>query len=136
LPPKELDSRLVTAWLQSARFTCTQLASGFLVQASRAGVSSFTLDDLADNVHHVAVTLFEAGRHVDQQLLQLRDARKRAAGFLKFAARHGLVRRAGRHTWTPTVTEISLNVRPKEVAFEQAPLMYAWNELQEMLSIQ
>jgi len=136
LLPKELDSQLVMAWLQSARFTCTQLASGFLVQASRAGVSSFTLDDLADNVHHVAVTLFEAGRHVDQQLLQPRHARKRAAGFLKYAARHGLVRRAGQHTWTPTVTETSLNVRPKEVAFEQAPLMYAWNELQEMLSIQ
>ncbi len=136
LSPKELDSRLLMAWLQSARFTCTQLASGFLVQASRAGLSSFTLDDLADNLHHFAVTLFEAGRHVDQQLLQPRDARKRAAGFLKYAARHGLVRRAGHHTWTPTVTETILNVRPKEVGFEQAPLMYAWNELQEMLSIQ
>ena len=136
LSPKELDSRLLMAWLQSARFTCTQLASGFLVQASRAGLSSFTLDDLADNLHHFAVTLFESGRHVDQQLLQPRAARKRAAGFLKYAARHGLVRRAGHHTWTPTVTETVLNVRPKEVGFEQAPLMYAWNELQEMLSIQ
>jgi hypothetical protein len=26
-----------------------------------------------------------------------------------------------------------LNVRPREVGFDQAPLMYAWNELQEML---
>jgi hypothetical protein len=136
LSPKELDSRLRMAWLRSARFTCTQLASGFLIQASREGLSSFTLDDLAENLHHFAVTLFESGRHVDQQLLQPRAARKRAAGFLKYAARHGLVRRAGHHTWTPTVTETVLNVRPKEVGFEQAPLMYAWNELQEMLSIQ
>ncbi len=136
LPPKELNSRLHMAWLRSARFTCTQLASGFLVQASREVLSSFTLDDLADNLHHFAVTLSEAGRHVDQQLLQPRNARKRAAGYLKYAARHGLVSRAGHHTWRPTVTETILKVRPKEVGFEQAPLMYAWNELQEMLSIQ
>lgn len=136
LPPKELDSRLRMAWLRSARFTCTQLASGFLVQASREGLSSFTLDDLAENVHHFAVTLFEADRHVDQRLLQPRAARKRAAGYLKYAARQGLVCRAGRHTWRPTVTETIIKVRPKEVGFEQAPLMYAWNELQEMLSIQ
>jgi hypothetical protein len=136
LPPKELDTRLRMAWLCSARFTCTQLASGFLVQASREGLSSFTLDDLAEDLHHVAVTLFETGRHVDQQLLQPRNARRRAAGFLRYATREGLVRRAGRNTWTATVTESILNVRPKEVGFDQAPLMYAWNELQEMLSIQ
>ena len=136
LLPKELDAQLRKAWLQSARFTCTQLASGFLMQASRAGLSSFTLDDLADDLHHMAVTLSEASRHVDQQLLQLHGAGKRAAGFLKYAARQGLVRRSGHRTWTPTVNETTLNVRPKEVGFDQAPLMYAWNELQEMLDIQ
>ncbi len=136
LLPQELNSRLRMAWLCSARFTCTQLASGFLVQASREGLSSFTLDDLADDLYHGAVTLIEAGRHVDQQLLQPRNTRKRAAGFLKYATRQGLVRRVGRYTWTPTVTETILKVRPKEVGFDQAPLMYAWNELQEMLNIQ
>jgi hypothetical protein len=133
LSSRELDAQLRKAWLLSARFTCTQLASGFLMRASRAGLSSFSLDDLADDLYHLAVTLSEAGRYVDQQLLQSGGARKRAAGFLKYAARHGLVRRAGPHTWTPTVTETILNVRPKEVGFDQAPLMYAWNELQEML---
>jgi hypothetical protein len=136
LSPKELDAQLRKVWLHSARFTCSQLASGFLMQASRAGVSSFTLDDLADDLHHMALTLTEASRHVDQRLLQPHGARKRAAGFLKYAARHGLVRSTGHHIWTPTVTETILNVRPKEVGFDQAPLMYAWNELQEMLSAQ
>jgi hypothetical protein len=136
LPSRELDARLRGAWLQSSRFTCTQLASGFLMRASHAGLSSFTLDGLADDLYHMALALTEANRHVDQQLLQPRGARKRATEFLKYAARHGLVRRAGHHIWTPTVTETILNVRPKEVGFDQAPLMYACNELQEMLSIQ
>jgi hypothetical protein len=134
LPLKEQDAQLRRAWLQSARFTCTQLASGFLIQASRTELPSFTLDDLVDDLHHQAVTLSEAGRHVDQQLLQPRGALKRATGFLEYATRHGLVRRTGYHIWVPAVTETVINVRPKEVGFDQAPLMYAWNELQEMLS--
>jgi hypothetical protein len=133
LPLKELDAQLRTAWLQNARFTCSQLASGFLMRASRAGLSSFTLDDLVNDLKHQAVTLVEAGRHVDRQLLKPRRARKRAAGFLEFAARHGLVRRSGDYTWVPTVTETVIHVRQREVGYDQAPLMYAWNELQEML---
>ncbi len=133
LPQKELDTQIRRAWLQTARFTCTQLASGFLMRTSRAGIASFTLDELVDDLHQHAVTLSEAGRHVDQLLLQPRKVRKRAAGFLEYAAKHGLARRMGNHTWVPTVTETVMNVRPREVGFDQAPLMYAWNELQEML---
>ena len=136
LSPNEFDTQLRLAWLQSARFTCTQLASGFLVQAHRAGLSSFTLDDLADELHHRAITLAEAGRHVDQQLLKPRGTRKRAARFLAYAVRHGVVRRTGDNSWVPTVTETVIKVRPREVGYDQLPLMYAWNELQEMLSIQ
>jgi hypothetical protein len=121
-------------WVQNARFTCTQLASGFLIHASRAGLPSFTLEDLVDDLYHQAVKLSEAGRHVDQRLLKPAVVRKRAADFLKFAARHGLVQQSGNHTWVPTVTETVLQVRLKEVGYDQAPLMYAWNELQEMLT--
>src|SRR6266516_3392347 len=70
LSPNEFDTQLRLAWLQSARFTCTQLASGFLVQAHRAGLSSFTLDDLADDLHHRTISLAAADRHVDQLLLK------------------------------------------------------------------
>jgi hypothetical protein len=136
LSPNEFDTQLRLAWLQSARFTCTQLASGFLVQAHRAGLSSFTLDDLADDLHHRATTLAAADRHVDQQLLKLHGACKRATHFLAYAVRYGLVRHTGNHSWVPTVTETIIKVRPREVGYDQLPLMYAWNELQEMLSIQ
>ncbi len=136
LSPNEFDTQLRLAWLQSARFTCTQLASGFLVQAHRAALSSFTLDDLADDLYHRAITLAAAGRHVDQQLLKLYGARKRAASFLTYAVRHRLIRRTGDHRWMPTVTETVIKVRPREVGYDQVPLTYAWNELQEMLSIQ
>ncbi|HKF38628.1 MAG TPA: hypothetical protein VKB35_17160 [Ktedonobacteraceae bacterium] len=133
LSSKELDAQLRMRWMQNARFTCTQLASGFLIHASRAGLPSFTLEDLADDLYHQALRLAEAGRHVDQRLLKPAVVRKRAADFLKYAARHGLVHRSGKHTWVPTVTETVLQVRLKEVGYDQAPLMYAWNELQEML---
>jgi hypothetical protein len=134
LSSKELDAQLRIGWVQNARFTCTQLASGFLIHASRAGLPSFTLEDLVNDLYHQAVKLSEAGRHVDQRLLKPAVVRKRAADFLKFAARHGLVQHSGNHTWVPTVTETVLQVRLKEVGYDQAPLMYAWNELQEMLT--
>ena len=134
LSSKELDAQLRMRWMQNARFTCTQLASGFLIHASRAGLPSFTLEDLVDDLYQQAVRLSEAGRHVDQRLLKPAAVRKRAADFLKYAARHGLVYRSGKRTWVPTVTETVLQVRLKEVGYDQAPLMYAWNELQEMLA--
>lgn len=134
LPADELDNQLRAAWLHSARFTCTQLASGFLMQALRIGQPSFTQHDLADYVCKQAAALHAAGRHVDEQLLDPRKAHKRVAGYLEYAARHHLVRRDG-HTWIPTAVETPIKVRPREVGYDQFPLMYAWNELQEMLSI-
>lgn len=133
LPQKELDAQLRQAWLRNAHFTCTQLASGFLVHASRAKLSSFTLDDLANELYQQAKLLSASSRQVDRRLLQLRGAHKRATGFLKYAARHGLVRRSDDHVWVPTVTETVIKVRPREVGHDLVPLMYAWNELQEML---
>lgn len=135
LPSSELDSRLRLAWLHSARFTSTQLASGFLVNAKREGLSSFTLHDLADNLYHQAVRLVKIGRNVDQYLLKRNRATKRAADFLSFAEHHALIRRIGNCTWELTFNETAIQVRPREVGYDQAPLVYAWNELQEMLSI-
>jgi len=131
----ELDSRLYLAWLRSARITSTQLASGFLVNAEREGLSSFTVDDVVDNVYHQAVKLAKAGRNVDQYLLTLNQTRKRAIGFLAYAERHKLIHRIGKGTWTPTFNEAAIQVRPREVGYDQSPLIYAWNELQEILSI-
>ena len=134
LPPAELDAQLRERWLAAATFTCTQLGSGFLAQASYSGLSSFTLQDLASSIHAQAKSLAAAGRHVDQRLLDLRGARKRARGFLKYAARHNLVRRSAKQAWTPTMNEAPLNLRPGEVGYDRAPFTYALNELNEMLN--
>jgi hypothetical protein len=135
LPSSELDIRLRQAWLRSARITSTQLASGFLVNIEREGLSSFTLDDVVANVHRQALMLAKAGRNVDQYLLEKNHARKRAKGFLAYAERHELIRRIGTYTWELTLNEIAIQVRPREVGYDQSPLVYAWNELQEILSV-
>src|SRR5215472_2236198 len=144
LETRQLDAQLRQAWLQSARFTCTQLACSFLLQASRAATTSFTLNDLVANVGLQARSLAEAGRHVDQRLLQSVDARRLAAAFLMYAARHGLVYRTGRDTWKPHPEKvpalladntIPIAVPTGHVGYDQAPLAYAWNDLQDMLSV-
>jgi hypothetical protein len=144
LETRQLNAQLRQAWLQSARFTCTHLASSFLLQASRASATSFTLDDLAAGVGLQARSLAETGRHVDQRLLQSVDMHRLAAAFLMYAARHGLVYRTGRDTWKPHLEKmsslpagdiISIDVPTGHVGYNQMPLAYAWNDLQDMLNI-
>lgn len=137
LSPHELDSQLRRSWLLSARFTCSQLASGFLVETSRKTTPIFTLDELIKEIERQAAKLVQAGRNVDQRLLNPRTSRKLAAGFLKYAVHHGLVRRERHHRWIATITESDLNIQvpPGEAGYSHAPLAYAWNELQDMLSI-
>jgi hypothetical protein len=132
----ELNSRLRLAWLLSARFTATQLSAGFLVNAKREGLSSFTLDDLTGNLYSQAVRLAKAGRNVDQYLLKRQQARRRAARFLAFAERHALIDRIDNCTWSLTFNETPIQILPRQVGYDLVPLMYAWNEFQEMYSIQ
>jgi hypothetical protein len=135
LPLNELDTRLRLAWLRSVRITSTQLASGFLLNAAREGLSSITLDDVVDNMYHQAVSLANAGRNVDQYLLTRNQTRKRALDFLVYAERHELIRRIGTSIWELTLNETAIQVRPREVGYDQSPLVYAWNELQDILSV-
>ena len=132
---EELDTTLRTSWLQHARFTCTQLAAGFLWQASQEGLSSFSLDDLAKNIHVRANRLASEGRQVDTHLLHLRSVRKRAKGFLAYAEHHLLVQRDAQGSYIPTVVEPPMVLRPREVGYDLAPLTYACNEMEDMLSI-
>lgn len=135
LPSHELDTRLRQAWLLSARITATQLASGYLVNAGREGLSSFSLDDIVDNMYRQAMKLAKTGRNVDQYLLKRHQVRKRAKDFLAYAERHAFVRRSEMCTWELIVNETPMQVRPREVGYDQSPLIYAWNELQDILSI-
>src|SRR5437764_11734689 len=126
LHPAEPDAQLRKRWMYRARFPWTPLTSGFLMQASRDGLSSLTVDDMAKSIHMQATSLQKAGRHVDLQLLQQPGARKRAEGFLAYAVRHQLVRHKAQGAWIPTITETPIKVRPREVGYDQFPLMYAW----------
>jgi hypothetical protein len=131
---QELDARLQEAWRCSAHFTCTQLGSGFLVAANRAH-TTFTLDDAVDAISRQAAELAAAGRQVDKRLLQPQQARERVQAFLHYAERHGLIQRADSLTWKPTAGDMVMKVRPGETGYGDAPLAYAWNELQDLLSV-
>jgi hypothetical protein len=134
LPRAALDERLRQAWLGSARFTCTQLATGFLVRASRQPAAPFTLTELTDHLHAEAAALAAEGRHVDRRLLHPPAARRLASRYMAFVARRGFVRRAGRDAWMPLPLDLTLQVAPNDVGYPAAPVAYAWNELSEMLS--
>ena len=135
LPSSELDARLRRAWLRSAHITTTQLASGFLMHTKRKGQTMFTLQDMADSIYHQALELAHIGRSIDRYLLDKNRSRQRTIAFLTYAEHHNLIRQVGMHTWECTFDETPIQVRPREVGYEQSPLVYAWNELEEILSV-
>src|SRR5579872_3440194 len=135
LPQNALDEQLSNAWRLHMHFTCTQLASGFLVQASRTGMLEFTLNDVTRSVEQQASMLAQAGRFVDEQLLHTRSARKLVTDYLRYVERERLVKRVGRTSWIPTIGNLTIEVRPGEYGYKQNPLAYAWNELQDLLSV-
>jgi hypothetical protein len=130
-----LDLALQRAWRRGMRFTCTQLASGFLVKTAEAEpTSSFTLDGLVQAIVQQAALLDADGRLIDNRLLLPRQAEKLARNYLKFAERHRLVQHRDNGSWTILDTRQAIDVRPGDVGYPVAPLTYAWNELQDMLS--
>ncbi|MFL5627455.1 MAG: hypothetical protein ACJ788_17905 [Ktedonobacteraceae bacterium] len=135
LHAKELEIQLRGRWLQGTYFTCTQLASGFLVKSGRVEPAPFLLDDLALHIHQQAVRLARAGRYVDQRLLHFPTTRRLAQRFLAYALRHKLVRSRDNSTWEPTVGNLAIQVNAGDTGYQLAPLAYAWNELREMLSV-
>ena len=135
LTQRALDEQLRNAWRLHMRFTCTQLASSFLVQASRTGMLEFTLSDMTRSVEQQASMVAQAGRFVDGQLLRTCTARKLITGYLRYVERERLVKRVGRTSWIPTIGNLTIEVRPGEYGYEKNPLAYAWNELQDLLSV-
>jgi hypothetical protein len=142
----QLDRRLRAAWLDAARFTCTQLATAALValhaRPGQRGPATGRVDELARMTHSLAVALDAAGRHVDSALLSTAGARRRVERYLRYATRHGLARRDGA---TYTITPGALperddapaalpGVPPDGVGYDQYPMRYAWNEALEMLA--
>ena len=135
LPTSELDAQLRRSWLQSAHITTTQLASGFLIHAKRKDQKIFTEQDMVDSIHHQALELANSGRNIDKYLLDKNRSHRRTEAFLAYAKRHNLIRLVGTHTWKCTFDETPIQVGPREVGYAQSPLVYAWNELEEILNV-
>ncbi len=135
LAQSALDQQLRHTWLRHMHFTCTLLATRFLVQASRTGSLVFTLDDITKSVVQQATLLAETGRLVDTRLLRSRKARKLVNGYLRYAERQSIIRKMGRISWISIVGNLTIEVRPGEYGYRQNQLAYAWNELQELLSV-
>jgi|GEM_PF-571454 len=147
LPVHELDARLQSTWLSAMRFTCTQLASGALIrlyvqtpdpehqQGQQASAPVVTLDALTQTVHQWAQTLAERGRNVDRRLLRQRKARRLVGGYIRYAERKGILLRVVRGQWVVSETLPELEAPLGDVGYTQAPLAYAYNEFQEMLSV-
>ncbi|HEY1353342.1 MAG TPA: hypothetical protein VGF67_27345 [Ktedonobacteraceae bacterium] len=132
LPRRALDEQLRRAWLANAHFTCTQLASGFLIERLRAAAPIFTLHDLVHAVHTQASALAGAGRHVDSRLLRPTAAARRVRSYLAYVERRGLVRRGPPGCWQITLDRLVIEVGPRQVAYNAAPVLYAYNELQDL----
>ncbi len=135
LEQEALDGQLRDAWRSHMCVTCTLLASGFLVYARRSGMLEFTLDDITRSVTQQAALLAQAARPVDRRLLHARTARRLVTRYMRYAEREGLVRRKGRASWIAVAGSLTVEARPGEYGYEQNPLAYAWNELQELLRI-
>jgi len=135
-PAQAINEQLRRAWLTSARFTCTQLASGFVARTSKAAVPFFTLSDLVTAIEQEAARLAETGRHVDQRLLDHQSARKLAAAFMQYAGRRKLVNRVAHDLYEVADCDLTMEVRPGRTGYTEYPLAYAWNELQDMLQVE
>jgi len=134
LPQKVLDDQLRRSWLQYAHFTCTQLASGFLMERRRSPDQEFTLYDLAHAIYQQASDLAAAGRQVDPRLLHPTGATRRARRYLAYIEHRGLIRRCSPESWIICFDRLVIEVGPREVAYADVPLLYAYNELQDLLS--
>lgn len=135
LPQAELGKQLRRSWLLHTRFTCTQLASGFLMERRDSCSPEFTLHDLVQAVYQQALDLAAVGRPVDPQLLRLSGATRRVRSYLKYVERRSLVRRSAADSWKIAFGDLVIQVGPHEVAYDDVPLLYAYNELQDLLSV-
>lgn len=135
LSHKELSERLRSAWLRSMRFTCTQLATGIIVDLAAESDIEWTVEELALAVGVWARDLAEHGRHVDARLLDRQQAREQVTSYVRHLARRKLLRCAAKNRWRLAAPLRPIQLAPGEVGYNQEPLTYAWNELQEMLSV-
>lgn len=135
LSQAELAVCIHRAWKLYAYFTCTQLASGFLYERRDTDRREFTFHELTASLSHQARKLAAAGRMVDPQLLRPAGVTRKARGYLAYVERRNLVQRLAADRWRINFSELVIKVDLREVAYEEVPLLYAYNELQDLLSV-
>ncbi|HEX8033550.1 MAG TPA: hypothetical protein VF510_06870, partial [Ktedonobacterales bacterium] len=135
LSPKELSERLHAAWLGVMRFTCTQLATGIIARHAAQPDDVWSVAELTQAVGAWARELSEQGRHVDTRLLDPQQAYKQVASYVRYLDRRKLFRRVTHNRWQLTAPLHPIQIPPGEVGYKREPLAYAWNELQEMLTV-
>jgi hypothetical protein len=127
-----LEQRLRADWLDVARFTCTQLASGLLMYRHEQGQRATSISALEAGVLAWARELFAAGRQVDPMLLSEEGVHRRVAGYLTNAELHGIIRQYGTSIALAPGQPGEIAVTPGDVGYRSEPLRYAANEVREM----
>ena len=128
----ELERQVRAAWLDVARFTCTQLASGLLMYRCEQGQRATRIASLEAGVLAWARELAAAGRQVDPALLSEEGVHRCVAGYLTYAELHGIIRHYGDSIVLAPGRPAEITVTPGDVGYRQAPLRYAANEMREM----
>jgi len=128
----ELERRVREVWLDVARFTCTQLASGLLMYRCEQGQRATRIASLEAGVLAWARELAAAGRQVDPALLSEEGVHRCVAGYLTYAELHGIIRHYGDSIVLAPGRPAEITVTPGDVGYRQAPLRYAANEMREM----
>jgi hypothetical protein len=129
----ELEQRLRAAWMDVARFTCSQLASGLLMYRQEQGQRTTTISALEAGVLAWARELFAAGRHVDPVLLSEEGVHRRVASYLTYAELHRIIRHYGDNIALAPGSPAAIAVMTGDVGYRYSPLRYAANEVREMV---
>lgn len=128
----DLERRVREVWLEVARFTCTQLASGLLMYRCEQGQRATRIASLEAGVLAWARELAAAGRQVDPALLSEEGVHRCVAGYLTYAELHGIIRHYGDSIVLAPGRPAELTATPGDVGYRYAPLRYAANEMREM----
>jgi hypothetical protein len=128
----ELERRVREVWLDVARFTCTQLASGLLMYRCEQGQRATRIASLEAGVLAWARELAAAGRQVDPALLSEEGVHRCVARYLTYAELHGIIRHYGDSIVLAPDRPAEITVTPGDVGYRYAPLRYAANEMREM----
>jgi hypothetical protein len=128
----ELEERVRAAWMEVARFTCTQLASGLLMYRYEQGQRATSITSLEAGVLAWARELAAAGRQVDPALLSEEGAHRCVARYLTYAELHGIIRHYGDSIVLAPGSPGEITATPGNVGYHQSPLRYAANEMREM----